>query len=53
MKNWLTTLFGILAAAGQAAAHYGTGVVSQVGALVGIIGTALLGKSAADSVSKP
>lgn len=52
MKNWLTTLFGVLAAAGAAAAHYGTGVLSEVGTLVSIVGTALLGSSSADASKK-
>jgi hypothetical protein len=49
--SWLTTVFGILSAVGTALAHYGTGTVAEVGLLASVVGTALLGTTAADASS--
>lgn len=49
--SWLTTVFGVLAAAGTALSHYGSGTLSEVGLFISVIGTALLGTTAADASS--
>jgi hypothetical protein len=51
MKNWVTTLFGILAAAGEAVGHFTTGTISTIGHIVAAAALAGLGKSAADAIS--
>lgn len=47
--NWLTTVWGVLAAAGAAMAHYTTGGIAEIGTIVSIACTALLGASAQDA----
>lgn len=49
MKNPLTTIFGLLAAIGAAVAHFIPGVAGEIGTLVSIASTALLGGTAKDS----
>lgn len=49
MKNPLTTVFGLLAAVGAAVAHFVPGLVGEIGTLVSIAATALLGGTAKDS----
>lgn len=45
-----TTIFGILAALGQGLAHYGPpGLVQELGTVVSLAATALLGTVAADA----
>jgi hypothetical protein len=51
MKNPLTTIFGLLAAIGAAVAHYFPGTVGEIGTLVSIGATALLGGTAKDSTT--
>lgn len=48
MKNWKTTIFGILAAVGAAVAHYMSGSVAEIGTIISVAATALLGTSAGD-----
>ena len=51
MKNWITTVFGVLAATGAGLAHYTTGTLASIGTLVSIACTALLGSYAQDAKS--
>ena len=51
-SNVKTTIFGIIAAIGQGLAHYGpAGLVQEIGTIVSLVATTLLGASAADSGS--
>ena len=52
MKNWLTTLIGGVTAVGVYLAHGTTGALQQIGGVVQIIGTFLLGSAAKDANSK-
>lgn len=48
MKNWKTTLGGILAAAGTAMQSSDDSTVKIIGQIAGVIGLILLGSSAKD-----
>lgn len=48
MKNWKTTLFGCVGAAGLFLSHSATPIVATIGNIVCIACTALLGVSAKD-----
>ena len=49
MKNWKTTLGGIVAAVGSYLVNSQTGVLNIIGQVLAVVGTLLLGHSAADS----
>lgn len=49
MKNWKTTLGGILAAVGTYLANSQTGALNVVGQILNIVGVLLLGGAAVDS----
>lgn len=51
--SWLTTVFGVLSAIGTALSHYGSGSLSEIGLIISVIGTGLLGATAADASSIP
>ena len=48
MKNWKTTLGGVLAAIGTYLTNSQTGVLNVIGQIMSIVGTLLLGTAAAD-----
>ena len=52
MKNWKTTLGGLLAAAGSYLVNSQTGVLNLVGQIVQAVGLFFLGFAAQDSSSK-
>ncbi len=52
MKNWKTTLGGILAAAGQYLINSESGWLSIVGQVLSGVGLLLLGAAAQDSTKK-
>jgi drug/metabolite transporter (DMT)-like permease len=52
MKNWKTTLGGLVAAVGTYLVNSQTGVLQILGQVLAVVGTLLLGHSAADANSK-
>lgn len=48
MKNWLTSLFGILAASSQVVAYSATGTLHDIVTYVGAAALAVLGIAAKD-----
>lgn len=49
MKNWLTTLFGAVTAAGLFLSHSTNATVATIGNVVSVVGSLLLGGSSKDA----